>query len=168
MPNGDTNAASRGPAAEKDDAVVVDLWARRPVCGPRTQVINRLVSLRATGALDSFGIETWPDEIPTDSDHSEYLDLIEEFEAWAADHGLSLRPPLETRTASMLVGGDAEVLVTPMLLVAVYKGQNLAGVFPCTDGDTTWTVEQFLDAYDPEREDTAGGLPLPDGVSASE
>jgi hypothetical protein len=168
--------ATGGPAEESTqgavesaptpDEIRVTLWARRPVCGPRTTVINRLAALSAAGELASFAIETWPDEVPTGDEHNETLATVEQLEAWAAENAVSLRPPFETRTASLLVGDDEEVLVTPMLLIAVYADGELAGVYPCTDGHTTWTVEEFLDAVDPDAERTSENPALPDTVTA--
>jgi len=128
----------------------VDLWVRRPVCGPRTTVIDRLSSLRTAGALVEFDVTTWPEEIALTGDNrqEELLETIEEFEDWAADRGLSLRPPFETRTASLLVGDSEDVLTTPMLLAAAYEGDELVGIYPCTDGTKTWTVSEFLDALE--------------------
>lgn len=135
----------------------VDLWVRRPVCGPRTTVIDRLSSLTASGALADFSVTTWPEEIVLTGRNrqGELLDTIERFESWAADHGLSLRPPFEARTASLLVGESEDVLTTPMMLAAAYDGDELVGIYPCTDGDRTWTISEFLDGL----EAGSGGMP---------
>jgi len=142
------------------DGLHVDLWVRRPVCGPRTTIIDRLSALRTAGALTDFSVTTWPEEIALTGDNrqEELLATIEGFEQWAADRGLSLRPPFETRTASLLVGDSEDVLTTPMLLAAAYQGDELVGIYPCTDGTTTWTISEFLDALD------AGEEPNPPNV----
>jgi hypothetical protein len=128
----------------------VALWTRRPVCGPRTTVIDRLSSLRTKGVLADFTVTTWPDEVAISerNQQSELLETIETYEAWAEDRGLSLRPPFETRTASLLVGGSEEVLTTPVLLAAAYDDGDLVGVYPCSDGTRTWTIPEFLDALE--------------------
>ncbi|MBV0923792.1 hypothetical protein KTS45_06210 [Halomicroarcula limicola] len=138
--------------------LTVDLWTRRPVCGPRATVIDRLSSLRTAEVIDDFSVTTWPEEIVVSgrTNHSELLDTVDDFEEWAAEHGLTLRPPFETRTASLLVGGSKEVLTTPMMLAAAYEDGELVGVYPCADGERTWTIGEFLDAL--ERDST----PLPD------
>ncbi|GGN84588.1 HTH domain-containing protein [Haloarcula pellucida] len=151
--------------------LTVDLWTRRPVCGPRVTVIDRLSSLRAAGTLADFSVATWPDEIVISdrNRHSELLGTIEEFEAWAADNGVSLRPPFETRTASLLVGRSKEVLTTPMLLASLYDGDDVVGVYPCTDGEHNWTVPEFLDALEAEGTVSGAGkavaLPMTDPES---
>jgi len=132
------------------EGLAVQLWVRRPVCGPRTTVIDRLSALRTDGVLADFDVTTWPEEIAlTGGNRQEaLLTTIEGFEDWAAERGLSLRPPFETRTASLLVGDSEDVLTTPMLLAAAYEDGDLVGIYPCTDGTTTWTITEFLDALE--------------------
>ncbi|MBX0321977.1 hypothetical protein EGH21_02915 [Halomicroarcula sp. F13] len=147
-------APDTGPA----NGLTVDLWTRRPVCGPRTTVIDRLSSLRTAGTLSDFTVTTWPDEIVVSdrNQHSELLATIETFEAWAAENGVSVRPPFETRTASLLVGESKEVLTTPMMLASLTDGEDILGVYPCTDGDRTWTIPEFLDVLEAD-ETSLGG-----------
>ncbi|NHN61728.1 hypothetical protein G9463_00175 [Haloarcula sp. JP-Z28] len=137
--------------------IAVHLWSRRPVCGPRTTAIDRFTELAATGVIDDFDIQTWPEEIPVSqrSEHGEVLATVDRYEQWATERGLSLRPPFETRTSSLLVGGSTEVLRLPMIAVAVYADDDLVGVYPCTDGTTTWSVTDCIDALTTE----PAGLP---------
>jgi len=139
--------------------LTVDLWVRRPVCGPRATVIDRLSALRTAGDLDEFSVTTWPEEIALTGPNreAELLATIEGFEDWAADRGLSLRPPFETRTASRLVGESEDVLTTPMLLAAAYEGDDLVGIYPCTDGTKTWTIPEFLDTLEAGEERSPSG-----------
>jgi len=141
------------------DGLAVELWVRRPVCGPRTTVIDRLSALRTAGVLADFDVTTWPEEIALTGDNRQeaLLTTIEGFEDWAAERGLSLRPPFETRTASLLVGDSEDVLTTPMLLAAAYEGEELVGIYPCTDGTKTWTIPEFLDALEAGEERTPSG-----------
>ncbi|WP_262175490.1 HTH domain-containing protein [Haloarcula laminariae] len=159
------------PVCDDTDGFVVDLWVRRPVCGPRTTVIDRLSTLRGADVLDDFDVTTWPEEIPLTGDNgqAELLETIEAYEAWAADRGLSLRPPFETRTASLLVGDSEDVLKTPMLLAAAHEDGDLVGIYPCTDGTETWTVPEFLDALEADAERPPGlddGSPLSEGTTS--
>ncbi|EMA33142.1 HTH domain-containing protein [Haloarcula japonica] len=128
--------------------IAVQLWSRRPVCGPRTTAIDRFTELAATGVVDDFDIQTWPEEISVSqrSEHGEVLETVDRYEQWATERGLSLRPPFETRTSSLLVGGSTEVLRLPMIAVAVYADDDLVGVYPCTDGETTWSVTDCINA----------------------
>lgn len=152
---GITKESGEKAGDHRGGGIEVVLWTRRPVCGPRTTVIDRLGELRTRGVLANFRVETWPEEVVVgEADGHEVLDRFEAFEAWADEHGLSVRPPFETRTASLLVGSSREVLVTPMVVAAVHEDGDLVGVYPCTDGDRTWTVEAFLDVL-------SDGGPLP-------
>jgi hypothetical protein len=141
--------------AKQSAEIEVDLWVRRPVCGPRTTVIDRLGALRTRGAIADFSVSTWAEEIVLTGANrqDDLLETVETFENWAADHGLSLRPPFETRTASMLVGDSEEVLTTPMMLAVARDDGDIVGIYPCTDGTETWTVEAFLDGIEDGLED---------------
>lgn len=125
------------------------LWTRRPVCGPRTAVIDRLSELRTADAIGTFDVETWPDEIALSghTEHAEVVDVYREYRDWAEDHGLSITPPFEKRTVSSLIGGQEEVLTVPIMCLAVYEDDDLSGVYPCSNDDRTWSVTDYLDAY---------------------
>lgn len=140
------------------DGVHMVLWTRRPVCGARTEVIDRLSALRSNGAIGDFTIKTWPDEVVL-TEHTEQERVVETYETfrrWCGNHGVSISPPFERRTVTSLVGQSREVLTVPVLCLAVYD-DDLCGVYPCTDGARTYTVTDYLDAYE-----GAGGRP-PDG-----
>ncbi|AEM57899.1 hypothetical protein HISP_11770 [Haloarcula hispanica N601] len=133
-------------------AFTVQLWSRRPVCGPRTTAIDRFTELNAAGVIDEFTVQTWPEEVPMaqEQGHGDVLATVDRYEQWAEEHGLSLRPPFETRTSSLLVGGSTEVLRLPMLVAAAYADDDLVGVYPCTDDGTTWSVMDLIDALTEE------------------
>ena len=72
-----------------------------------------------------------------------------EFTEWAERNGTSLSPAFERRTRSYL-GLDRvdEVVVFPVVSLALYEGERLRAVFPCSDGDRTYTVPDCLDAFE--------------------
>lgn len=129
------------------DGETVQLWTRRPVCGVRTTVVDRLGRLRSTGAIEEFEVQTWPDEIVLEEGNQRIPRLVEHLEQWADDASVSLRPAFEQRTVSPLIGESREVLTLPMLALIVYD-DGLAGVYPCSDGERTWTVPEALDAFE--------------------
>jgi hypothetical protein len=133
----------------------MELWTRRPVCGPRTTVIDRLGRLASAGTLDAYEIETWPDEVALSEHtrHSRVVETYRRFRTWAEDTGVSIAPPFDRRTVTSLVGRTEEVLTLPVMCLAVYE-EELCGVYPCNDGDETWTVTDYLDAFE-----AAGGRP---------
>lgn len=61
----------------------VALRVRRPACGPRTTVTDRLSALRTAGALAGFDVTTWPEEIALTGDErrTELLETVKRFEA---------------------------------------------------------------------------------------
>jgi hypothetical protein len=122
-------------------------------------VINRLGRLRATGVIDEFEVRTWPDEVvlSTEADAGEAVETFEQFEAWAADRGLSVRPAFDVKTVSSLVGRERELLTLPMMSLAVSVDGDLVGVFPCRDDERTWTIGDCLDAYE-EADSTLAAL----------
>ncbi|MEF8783406.1 MAG: HTH domain-containing protein [Haloarculaceae archaeon] len=137
------------------EGVRMVLWTRRPVCGPRTEIVDRLGSLSAADSIDAFRIETWPNEVVVSEHtrHTQVIETYEQFQAWAEEAGVSITPAFDRRTVTSLIGRSEEVLTLPMMCLAVYD-DGLRGVYPCTDGDETWTVTDYLDAYE-----AAGGPP---------
>lgn len=162
---GEVGDGTSEPSTSTSAGVTMTLWTRTPVCGSPTSVINRLGRLRATGAIEAFEVRTWPDEIElsTETGSDPVVETFERFEAWAADRGLSVRPGFDVRTVSPLVGRERELLTLPMMCLAVRVdgetgaentdaagngADDLVGVFPCRDGERTWTIGDYLDAYE--------------------
>lgn len=138
------------------DGAAAQLWVRRPVCGARTTVVDRLGALRSAGVVDDVAIETWPDEVVLDDENDQRIpEQVATLETWAMENDLSLRPPFETRTVSPLVGASRDVLTLPVMTLAIRDSEGLTGVYPCSDGDRTLTVTDYLDAC--ERAGTALG-----------
>lgn len=124
------------------------LWTRRPVCGPRTSVIDRLSTMAANDDIGGFRVETWPDEVGI-SEHTEHTRVVErykEFLAWAEDNDRSITPPFEHRTVSPLIGEGREVLTLPIMCLAVYEDESLCGVYPSATDGRTISVSEYLDA----------------------
>lgn len=136
------------PDQPEDSGVVVRMWARRPVCGPRTRVIDRLGTLRTDGAIEDFEIETWPDELVVGERDQQILTLVETLQQWALDADVTLQPAFDRRTVSPLVGASHDVLTLPMMALAVYDDGDLRGVYPCSKGTRTWTVASYLSAVE--------------------
>jgi hypothetical protein len=141
------SSGTTGGGDERSGELRLVLRVRPPVAGPTTTVINRLGRLRAEGVVGAFDIEYWPDEVSLTGDgHPEVVATFERYEAWADEHGVSLRPAFDVRSVSPLIGERRELLRLPMACLAVHEDDDLVGVFPCTDGDDTWTVTDCLEA----------------------
>jgi hypothetical protein len=146
-------AVASGSDSVAEETFEMVLWTRRPVCGPRTAVIDQLSKLRTDGVIADFEIRTWPDEIAL-SEHTEHSRVVEqykEFLLWADDHDVSITPPFERRRVSSLVGKSEEVLTVPIMCLAVYEDDDLRGVYPNTDDGETTSVTDYLDAYSTDR-----------------
>jgi len=85
---------------------------------------------------------------------SEAMETYEEFRTWAEENGFSLEPAFRERTRSFIGMDDVEeVVVFPVVALALYDDRDLAAVFPCSDEERTYTVEDALAAF--ERGDEA-------------
>jgi len=142
---------------DESTGVRLVLWTRRPVCGPRTEIIDRLTALQSAGHVAGFEVETWPEEVAISEHtrHSRVVETYERFRAWAETAGVSISPPFDRRTVTTLVGRSEEVLTLPVMCLAVHD-EGLRGVYPCTDSGRTWTVTDYVDACE-----VAGSAPLP-------
>jgi len=129
------------------EGVRLVLRLRPPVAGQSTALVDRLGRLRAEGTIEGFDVACWPDEVSLSGDgHPEVVAAFRRYDRWAERTGVSLRPAFDVRSVSPLVGARRELLRLPAACLAAYRDGDLAGVFPCTDGDRTWTVRECLDA----------------------
>lgn len=100
---------------------------------PVDSTLRSLESLESEGGVDEFAVEAWPAEVRVGdrTPDSEVLDRFREFDAWANQWDVSLRPSfaVETRT-SQITGDSLELLITPVQCLALYVDGALAEVFP--------------------------------------
>ncbi|GGM60099.1 hypothetical protein J2752_001748 [Halarchaeum rubridurum] len=138
--------------AEGDETPVrLVLYVRRPVAGERTVAIDRLSALAAAGAIDEFEIETVRREVMLSEAGDDDTAALRALATWSAG---DVRSTLAVETRASRLGRSVRTLVLPELTLAVYEGDDLAWVFPCTDGTRTWTVSDCFDGYE-----TTGAVP---------
>ncbi|MCU4799698.1 hypothetical protein OB920_04860 [Halobacteria archaeon HArc-gm2] len=117
-------------------------------------VLNRVRALEGEGVLDEAAVAGEWQRIRTLNEDTRdgAIETYLEFAAWADRNGHSLGPAFERRTRSYL-GLDQvdDVVVFPVVSLAVYEDERLQAVFPCSDGDRAYTVRDCLDAF--ERDD---------------
>jgi len=134
----------RGATAE----TTVACHVRAPMLlEPIDSQIETLRASESDGAVDAVVLRGWPDKVSLGDDRSfrEVVDVFRRFERWADRRGVSVRPPFEVRTTSAtFTDADAAVLVTPLIAVAVYRGDRLHGVYPHSDGEDTYTVADAI------------------------
>lgn len=165
---------SNGMEAESDEqpeyvetGTRVEFWIREdtPYCVHDVQerTYERLQCLQEAGRIASVTshlwnpIETTPKK--TSQEHTAvYRERLSEFKAWANEHSRSLTPGFKTRPISSLFAEEEqEVIVPPMLCLAVYKNDKLRSVFPNADGDCVHTVGDGLDRLESETDGSSIG-----------
>lgn len=149
------------------DQLWAELWLRQDTYGTyeaQQEVLDQMERLEETGVLDTSTVTGWGKEVLTveASVRSEALVALESFEDWAEEAGVSLEPGFERRTESPLLStGTYEVAVFPVVCLALYEGNDVCGVFPCTDGEDVHTVKDALDTLAVD-----GAEPLLDAVGS--
>lgn len=132
----------------------VELYLRGDTYGTyeaQQDVLDRVRSLEERGALDGADVSNWARRVRTRAGDSreEALATVERFEAWAEANDYGLEPGFERRERASLLGECAEEVVTfPVVCLAVHRGDALQAVFPCSDGERTYTVGDCLDAFE--------------------
>jgi hypothetical protein len=119
-------------------------------------VLGRVSDLESAGIVAETSVDASWQRIRTPEQDSRdgALATYEEFGEWARENGYGLEPAFERRRRSYL-GSDAvsEVVVFPVVSLAVYEDTDLEAVFPCSgdDGTVHFTVQDCLDAFESER-----------------
>jgi hypothetical protein len=120
------------------------------------QVLNRVNRLEANGVLAESMVAGQWQRIRTmaEDSRSGALATYEEFKEWAQRNGFSLEPAFERRAREYIgMDNSDRIVVFPVVSLALYDEMTLQAVFPCSDGDTTYTVGDALEAF--ERGDDA-------------
>lgn len=118
-----------------DDSLRAELYVR----GDASSLFGAEEMLRRTERLDANGVFSesavagrWQrHQTPKEDWSSEAMATYETFETWAENNGFSLEPGFQTRTRSFIgMDGTEDVVVFPMVSLALYEGEELAAVFP--------------------------------------
>lgn len=120
------------------------------------EVLQRVKRLEANATFSDSLVESQWQRIRSRAEdvRDGALATYEEFREWALANGYTLEPAFEQRTRSYLgLNRVDEVVVFPVITLAIYDGHNLQAVFPCSDDDRAFTVGDALDAF--ERGDDA-------------
>lgn len=140
--------------ATTDDAVRAELYLRGDTYGTfdaQQSVLNRIRRLEADDEIDEASVaDEWQRIRTLDEDtRSGAVATYREFADWADRNGYVLGPAFERRTRSYM-GLDRvdDVVVFPVVSLAVYEGQDLQAVFPCSDAEREYSVQDCLDAFE--------------------
>lgn len=128
------------------------------VLEPIDSKVETLRACERDGIVDSLLLRSWPAEVPMveDSPHPEVLEQYDRFVDWAERADVDIGPAFQRReTRSIATDRTVERLVTPAIALAFYDGDDIVGVFPHTDGETTHTVPEAIAAL------RTGELPEP-------
>lgn len=96
------------------------------------KAVGRLQALEAAGIIDSFTVENWPSRVTNGTpDTVPALATYEGFDAWAHQHGASMRPAFDRHEChSLYTGGRFTTTVFPVMSLAVYENGRLSTVYP--------------------------------------
>lgn len=141
-------------ASDADRGVRIRAWMRDQVVAAiperQSEIISQLRRLEGEDRISGFSVRVWGKQIEADGADldgatNDVRERIAEFEAWADHNGHSLEPAFSRRTKSVpLTDEQREVIVPPVICLAVYEDDELVGVFPCSNGDGTNTVDDCL------------------------
>lgn len=129
-----------------------ELWLRMNPDGvyePQRKAREQVDELVSAGVLEAAAVSDCCTCTPLDVDRgqSDTLAAFEAFEAWADRTDVDLAPAFDRRTRSPLLSeATHEVVVFPVVCLALYDANDLRAVFPCVDGDDVYTVQDCLDA----------------------
>lgn len=114
----------------------------------QAETVNRLEELESEHDLP-LEVTAWPRAIDVDpvGMTETYLDLLETFRAWAHAQGCTLTPAVHTKRADSWLSTEQQLSVSlPVMLLALYEGDEIAAVYPHVDGDEVRTVSQGIEA----------------------
>lgn len=134
----------------QNNELTIDVYVRPDqMLEPFNAKVETLYRLQSTGHIDDFSLHSWPEKI-TLSERTPYnraIDAFTRMEAWAKEYGFSIQPPFIVRTiTSDLLDERRTVFKTPVMCLAVYVGEQLAGVFPHSRGDESYSVTDAIAA----------------------
>jgi hypothetical protein len=108
--------------------------------------------LEAEGTIDNIEIEVWGKKICREVNGEEpalcYLALekLDEFRDWAERNGRSLSPCFKERKIHSEITGEERIEIEiPIVCLGIYDGTDLLMMYPHTDDDGHYTVEDGLE-----------------------
>lgn len=135
------------------DSYRVELYLRQDTYGTydaQQRVLDRLDELEDDGVLEMSGYENWQAIQTMEYEHREgALATYDEFQDWARHNGVRLEPAFDQRFQTSIDRTDVtQIVVFPVIALALYEGDQLQATFPCSDGDEHFTVQDCLSAFE--------------------
>lgn len=131
-----------------------EVYLRTDVIGSdeaQRRVLDRIGRLDANDVFDAAALEaTWQGvEIDADDARPEAIRTYEEFREWAEANDFTLEPAFDRR--ERYVEGTTErreAVIFPVVALAIYVGEQLRAVLPCSDEFTHYTVQEALEGFE--------------------
>lgn len=123
---------------------------------PQVEAVEHLRALAedGDGSIDDLDVDVWGASMGVarteGRDPGRERESVAEYERWADEHGCTLRPAFDRRSAGSTDDGTGprDRVVTPLLVLAVYVDGELRAVYPHVDGDDVRTIHDGLEALE--------------------
>ena len=150
-----------------DEPLELDVYMRAfvPDAAQRRQeaMLERMRELSDRGKVDDVSVSRWSSQVCVspglEHDAADGAEAYRELRDAAAGTDLSIEPFFRERRGA---SEDRRVVSLPVLCVAVRRGDEITGIFPCSAEDGTYSVADCLDALEAEAdvENLATDVPL--------
>jgi hypothetical protein len=145
-------------STDRDERTTVDLYVSAgdtAVWNRQANVIERLERAEAGRRIDHFSVQVWGKKLSVSGPmaeskfHRSAVKSIGEFESWADAHDRNVEIHCEREsTTCEFTDAEFHTLRPPAVCVAVYHGDQLSGVCPCTVDGEVRSVEDLLTAIE--------------------
>ncbi|MEA1930294.1 MAG: HTH domain-containing protein [Euryarchaeota archaeon] len=115
-------------------------------------VLDRLEGLDADDRIDDYEVNVWTKAIriagPLEGTtyYQRVFDHFTAFQQWAVKESVALKSAFNVEEVNCEITDETyRVLSLPCLCLAVYEDDELRGVYPHTDSETTRTINHCLD-----------------------
>jgi hypothetical protein len=133
------------------------------VQGRVAEMRERAEQLERDAVVAAADVVVWGSRIELDSasdDVGEFRETFVRFREWAARTGNDLHPGFRTHESTTMFSEESYPVVTvPIACLAVFDGDEVAAVYPHTDGDAVNTVADGFDRLEAARADGRVGTP---------
>lgn len=146
----------RNRKTDSTETVRIELFLRTSapaaLVEPLRETVARARRLEERDMADDVRVTSWSAVRPALEELSDsgpsVSRTVDAFESWADREGYSLRPAFDRCETTSMLGRPAAQIQVPTVCIAVYEGDDLQCVAPCSDGDRTYTVEDCLAALE--------------------
>lgn len=140
------------PSAHSADALAIECYLRgTSLVEPVDATIETLRDHERSGLIDTFILETWPDEVVISGNREATTAeaRYRRFQTWADQADASLDPAFSVDERTTLTDDDPRTVLTlPVCCLAVSVNDVLELVAPHKTEDTTYGVEDVLEDLD--------------------